>query len=227
MDDDDFGLAETFVHYSFSTTLCRLIGTIMLPSQMTINLGLELLTDDDDEISFALQKIAYWMENYVSRSIVVSCMNAQGFDVLLDENSAPRLDNKMMVTAQEPTDHHLMFIFQSKLNALADNAFIVTDIEIESSDAQGLRFTFMGSGEDQLPEMEEWIPGPNWFDQPWWNRNDISMIDTVATEGTDLKVRPQWASTLDFLRETSDDQPAVVIPGDWEPRIVGDEDEKE
>jgi hypothetical protein len=218
--DDDDDLSQTFLHYSFPITLCRLVGGLMLPSQMTIGVGLELLCDEDEDIGFALNKIQHWMENYVERSIAVSCMNTEGFAVLLDDKNTPRLENKLMVTAQEPTDHHMMFIFQSKINALAAGAFVVTDIEIESSDSQGLRFTFVGASDGQLPDMSEWIPGPNWFDEPWWDRDDVSMIDTVAPEGADLTVRPTWAQTLDFLRESVEDQPAVIIPGDWEPRII-------
>jgi hypothetical protein len=212
--------SDTFVSYNFEVTMCRLVGKLLLPSKLNLKLGIEFLTDDEDEIEFSLTKVKHWLDKYVARCVAVSCMNVDGFGMLLNEENTPRLENTMMITAVEPTDHHLMFIFQSKINALADGAFEVFTVDITSDDAQGLTFTYVGDGEGQLPDMDEWIAGSNWFTVPWWHRNDISMIDTVAPEGTDLTVRPTWASTLDFLRPDTSEQTAIVLKADWEPRII-------
>jgi hypothetical protein len=224
--DDIFDESETFVDYSFDLSLCRLVGKQLLPSKMTLKLGIEILAEEDEDIKFALDKMKYWMDNYVSRAVAVSAMNSEGFQMLLDEENKPRLENPLLVTPCEPTDHHLMFVFQSKITALSDGALEVVRIEITSSDAQGLAFTYIGDGEGQLPDMEEWIPGPNWFTQPWWSRDDISMIDTVAPEGADLTARPSWAATLDFLRPEAPEHAAIVINGDWEPKIIEGEKKK-
>lgn len=226
MDDDFDDEQDTFVDYSFDVSFCRLVGKQLLPSKLTVKLGIEISTDEDTDIGFALDKMKHWMNNYVSRAVVVSAMNTDGFKLLLDEENKPRLENPLMVTPAEPTDHHLMFIFMSKITALSDGALEVVRIEITSSDAQGLSFTYVGDGEGQLPDMDEWIPGPNWFAVPWWHRDDISMIDTVAPEGADLTHRPAWASTLDFLRSDTQEQAAIVITGDWEPKIIEGEKKK-
>lgn len=225
MDDFD-DEQDTFVNYTFDVSLCRLVGTMMLPSKMVLKLGIEIMAEDEDELQFALTKIRHWMDNYVSRSIAVSAMNTEGFNMLLDDKHKPRLENPLMVTPLEPSDHHLMFIFQSKIAALSGGALDVVTIEITSSDAQGLAFTYVGDGEGQLPDMDEWIPGANWFSVPWWHRDDISMIDTVAPEGSDLSLRPSWAQTLDFLRQDDTERTAIVINGDWEPKIIEGEKKK-
>jgi hypothetical protein len=220
---DDFE-SETLVNYTFDVTFCRLIGLQMLPSKMSLKLGIAILSEDDDEMQFALTKINHWLDDVVSRAVVVSAMNSEGLQMLLDADNKPLLENPLMITPLEPTDHHLMFIFQSKIIALSDGALDVFTVEINSSDASGLSFTYIGDGDGQLPDMDEWIPGPNWFSVPWWGRNDISMIDTVAPEGADLSNRPVWARTLDHLRENDMGQTAIVINGEWEPKIIeGDE----
>lgn len=218
--DDFTDDQDTFVDYTFNVSLCRLVGMQLLPTKLTVKLGIEIIADEDNDIQVALNKINHWMDNFVSRAIAVSSMNSEGLSMLLDENNKPLLENPLMVTPIEPTDHHLMFIFMSKITALADGAVEVVKVEITSSDAQGLSFTYIGDGEGQLPDMDEWIPGENWFDVPWWSRDDISMIDTVAPEGADLTVRPSWAATLDFLKPDYKDQAAIVINGEWEPKII-------
>jgi hypothetical protein len=226
MDDDFENESDTFVNYSFEVSFCRLIGLQILPSRLTLKLGIEIVTDDDDEIQFALTKINHWLDNVASRAVVVSSSNNEGLQMMLDENNKPMLENPLMVTPMDPTDHHLMFIFQAKLMALADDALAICTVEITSSDSSGLSFTYIGTGEGQLPDMEEWIPGPNWFTVPWWHRNDISMIDTIAPDDADLSVRPVWARTLDHLREDYMEQSAIVIKGDWVPSIIEGDDEK-
>lgn len=214
--DDDI---DTFVNYSLDCTFCRIINNTLYPTRMTIDLGVEIFTQDEEELGFALKKVAHWFRQCATGAIIASGMNVSGLSMLLDEESKPRLTNNLMVTPAEPTDTHLMHIFRAKINALADDAFEVISIEVNTNDSEGLAFTYVGDGEGVLPEMDEWVPGPNWFPMPWWDRCDISMIDTSAPEGTDFGMRPQWAATLEHLRDR-EEQTAIIIKGDWEPRLV-------
>lgn len=220
MDDEDFNEAETYFHFTFTVSLTRFMGKMLLPSKLKVKLGLEIINDEGMEL--ALRKVNHWIENHLTNCVAVASRNEVGFDALLN-GAVPRLDNTIMITPNDPSDHHLMFILQSKIEAIADGAFVVPTVEIESNNAEGLTVTYIGDGSGELPGMEDWLEGQSWFTVPWWERDDISMVDTTAPEGTDLSVRPVWASTFDFLQDNQNTQPAVLIRGDFEPKIVGDD----
>ena len=209
---------DLFIHYTFTVTLPRIIDSLLLASTFTVKVEVEML--EEDQANIALRKIDYWLKYYVSGSIAISAANPGGFRMLLDENNSPRLENRLMVLPDEPTDDHLAMIFQSKLQAIADGAFAVGSVQISSEDAAGLAFTYVGDSEEELPTMEQWCGGPTWFDRPWWARSDVSTIDTLAPEGTDLSIRPSWAQTLDFLENESNNPDAVIIRADFEPKII-------
>jgi hypothetical protein len=209
----------THIHYTFQTTLVRFIENMMLPSHLTMKAEVEFI--EEDNIDFALQKIEYWLDNFVAKAVVFCANNATAMDSLLDEQKAPRLQNYLMVTPEEPTDDVLAMIFQSKLQALANGAMAIGMIEVTSDNSAGLGFTYVGDGEDELPAMDEWIMGANWFSVPWWCRNDASMIDTMAPEGADLSVAPGWAMDLEFLRKGESNAPeALIIKANFKPKII-------
>jgi hypothetical protein len=217
MEEDEFG-PELQYWYSFQTSFCRIVNNELLPTTMNIKLGIEII--EEEEMRNAITRLDHWKENFLSSAIAVSSQDAIGFEMLLDADSHPRMSNPLMITPGMPTDSRLMMIFQAKIEAIADGAFIISSIEGESDNAAGLTVTFMGDTEDELPAMENWLSGPSWFEEPWWRRNDISMIDIVASEEADLTVRPVWASTFHFLEEMEEAQrPATIITGNFEPRI--------
>ncbi len=223
MDYDDETL---YIHYTFSVSLCRLIDNLLVPSKLTVKAEVDIV--DEDRVELALLKINYWLERLVSGCVVLGATNPIGFQMMLDDEAkTPRLRNPLMITPDEPTDDHLCIIFQSKLQALAGQAFAVGTIELTSDNAEGLTFTYVGDGEDMLPTMEEWIDGDTWFDQPWWMRDDGSMFDTMAPEGADLNEIPAWAVDLNFLARADMSNEAIVLKGDFQPRIVTDDETPE
>lgn len=215
MDDDSDTL---YIHYTFKFSLCRLVDNLLVPSNFKCKAEVDIV--DEDLIELAIRKINYWLENIVSASIAVAANNAIGFQMLLDENSTPRLQNPMMICPDEPTDNNLCVLLQSKLQALAGGAFAVGMIELTSDNAEGLMFTYVGDSEDMLPSMEDWIAGPTWFSRPWWERDDASTFDTVAPEDADLTKTPVWAYDLGFVARDMMPQDAIVLKGDFSPRII-------
>lgn len=219
-DLDDFD-AELCHWYSFKASFCRVVSDALLPTRMKIRVGIEII--DEEELEYALTRINHWVEHFLSRVIAVGCQDTNAFEMLLDEDGHPRLDNPIMVTPQPPTDAHLMVLFQAKIEALAEGAFLISSVDGESNNASGLTVTYLGDTQSALPEMSDWLAGPSWFTTPWWNRCDVSMIDIVAGEEADLSIRPAWASNFDFLKET-EVVPAQIIIGDFEPKLVKDDD---
>lgn len=222
-EDDLIPESETLYSYTFSVSICRFMGTLLYPSRITMTMGLNII--DEEDFRFALLKVKHWIDNNVAQCIVVSAQNPIAFDALLD-GSTPRFQNSIMITPGEPSDPHLLHLFQSKIEAIADEAFIIDKSEIKSDNADGLMVTYYGDGAEELPDMEQWIAGPNWFKLPWWRRNDISMLDTNAPEGTDLSVLPDWAGSFDFLR-SPDSPPAIVLRGNFVPKVIDAEGKNE
>lgn len=220
MIEDDDHFSETFFHYTFTASFVRLIDQRLLPSQITVKLGIDVL--DDDGMEFALIKIKHWVQNHFMNCVAISSQNKIAFDAFFD-GGVPRVENTMMITPGEPGDPHILLLLQSKLEALSDGAFIIVNAEIKSDNAEGMTVTYIGDACEELPEMSDWVEGPNWFTLPWWRRDDISTIDSIAPEGADLTVRPVWASTLEFLRTPQNSQPALILQGDFKPKIVGDD----
>lgn len=213
-----------YIHYTFDFSLCRLIDNLIVPSTCKVKAEVDIL--DENLVELAMRKINYWLDSVVSGCIAVAANNSIAFQMLLDENSTPRLQNPMMICPDEPTDSNLCVLLQSKLQALAGGAFAVGVIELSSDNAEGLGFTYVGDSEDILPKMSEWINGPTWFDVPWWERDDASTFDTIAPEGSDLSEKPVWAYDLGFVARDMMPQEAIVLKADFQPRIIdaGDSD---
>lgn len=214
-----------YVSYNFKTSINRLVENILVPSMLAVKCEVEIL--DLERVDVALRKIEYWLDYYVRNAIAISASNTNGFDMILDENKTPRLQNSLMITPGEPTDEHLAMIFQSKLQALGCDNLMFGAITVSSDDSAGLVFTYVGDSESELPTMENWISAPTWFDKPWWRRDDASMIDTQAPDGSDLTETPPWAHSLDFLEKIGNNPEAIIIKADFEPKIIDATDTEE
>ncbi len=213
-----------FIHYNFDFSICRLVDTVLLPS--TIRVKAEISIMDENIVDLALRKINYWLDEYVNGAIAVPASDL-ALSLVLNDKSSPRLQNHLIITPDNPTDEHLCLLLQAKLQALGAGAFAVGMIEITSDNADGLTFTYLGNSEELLPTMEEWVPGPTWFSVPWWLRDDSSTFDTMAPAGTDLSVMPPWATDLSFLAREFVPREAIVLKGNFVPRIIEDTDKDE
>lgn len=206
--------------YSRDVSLIRFIDNHLLPTNFNMEFHLHVNEDaEEDDICFALQKFEYWLDNHVTGSIAIAYDNDVAFNMVMDGNVV-QIGNPLMITPEDPTDGHMLVLFASKLNAFASGAFIVDVSQIGLAEG-GIANTIMGDPSVALPTMDEWIKTPNWFAVPWWDRDDSSQIDSLAPEDADLNEVPEWASSLDFLGEPTPKHP-LIIPGDFEPKIVGD-----
>jgi len=225
MDDMDIDLEienTIFIRYAFKFSICRLLDNVLVPSNISVTAEINII--DDDHVESMLRKINYWIDEYVMGSIAIPATEL-GLSLVLNEKNTPRLQNHLMITPGIPTDEHLCILFQSKLDALAAGAFKIGMIEVTSDNSEGLIFSFIGNHEEVLPTMEEWIVGQTWFDLPWWERDDSSTIDTLAPPDSDLSVKPAWAVDLSFITRQNDMSEAIIMRGDFQPRIVDKKDD--
>lgn len=221
-EDHDEHEPQIFVNYRTEVKIIRLIESAFIPSWIEIRAEVHPNEDaESEDLDLAFAKIRYWYEEIVSRSISTCYINEEGLTMLVDPATGRnRSANILMLTPDEPSDEHLAVLFQSKMNALSNGAVMFGPTEIRSDNTMGLAFTFFGEGQQVLPTLQDWMGERNWFDRPWWERDDGSMIDLMPPEDADLSVIPSWAMNLDHVGRPKAASGAVVLRPDFRPTII-------
>ncbi len=214
--EDDMPLNKLEVKIDVLVT--RLIEETLYPSTIEMVIAVDIL---EMQLFDNLQKFETWIEEVVYRSIICECSNEAGISAFLTEDGL-RFDNNLMITPMLPVDFHLASLFQSKLEAFLNETGFVSEIVITSTESRNYINTFYGDLTHDLPEMSEWMPGKNWFDKPWWKRDDMSMIDFTPTEKSDLTIRPAWAPLYDELinNSTNTPPPTNIIRPNFKPKVI-------
>jgi hypothetical protein len=197
----------------------RVIEGEFMSSWATIISDIDINTDyDDEEIDFAIAKIRSWYSDVVARCIIISCDDQVASKVLIDENSHVPIKNLLMITPGIPSDHTLASVFKAKMNALGNGIVAVPVIEIETDASDGFIHVIHGFNPTGLPTMEAWVGTPNYFDKPWWHRDDATTIDSPLKEGIDPSVPPKWFFRMEDLMGQGS---APVHPkGEFKPKII-------
>jgi hypothetical protein len=219
MSDQEANMLITFEH---TLSLVRIVGTNILPSNITLKADIYPSSEDvkEDDFDLALSKAKFWLENIASRCVVFSKNNPTALKLLLDDDGKVICNNLLMMTPTEPTDDQLGVLFQSKLTALSGGVMSYGDIQVKSSNYSDLTFTFVGDTEDVLPENEEWVGPRSYFDAPWWNRDDSSTMDIVPPADADLNEKPVWAYSLDFLSQAFKSTKSETIIQGFTPTVI-------
>lgn len=212
MSDDDDDICELYLTYTIDVKMIRLIGAMMIPTNLTIALSIARGEDaEDHKIELALNKARYWFDNIVSKTIAISQDNPTAFELLLDDDGSPHLNNMFLLCPDEPRDEMLATLFQAKVNALADGAIYVVGIDILTDNLNGLSFSLAGDHSIFLPKtMEDWLGDTSYFDVPWWDRDDASTFDVYVVKESDKATTPSWAYSLDFLDKS---KPIKAVEG--------------
>lgn len=228
MSKDDEIDCEFFITYAFDVKLIRIIGNVMIPSELSVIVNIDRgETATDAEIHLGLEKCKYWFEHIVSKTVSFGRDNTVALDMLIDDDGHPRVGNIFMMLPDDPRDELLGACFQAKINALAKGAFIAEQIDIKSDNLDGLSFILTGNHSSYLPNtMQEWLGGPSYFDVPWWLRDDASTFDAYLLDDDKKNTRPSWAFTLDFLDKTKTEKPmditgtTSVLKPEFKPKII-------
>lgn len=212
MSDEEDDICDLYLTYTIDVKLIRLIGTLMVPTTMTVSFSIARGEDAEDaKIDLSLQKVRYWFENVVSKTIAISQDNPTAFELLLDDDGNPHLANHFLLCPDEPRDEMLATVFQAKFNALSNGAIIVAAVDITTDNLNGLHFSIAGDHTAFLPAtMEDWIGETSYFDVPWWARDDASTFDVYVMKEAEKANKPSWAYSLDFLDKS---KPAKAVEG--------------
>lgn len=214
------------LRYEFKAT--RVIGQRLSPT--TIKVKTDISTHDIDtddyglKMEVALAKMSHWVEKVLNGCILLHSENDWALDAFMD-GDAPTTSNMVVLCPEEPTDALLAEILICKFKAISQGAFDFHAIDIESSDARGMSFMFVGgSPGESFPEAADWLGERNWFSKPWWHRSDASTLDVVPEEDADLNEPPLWAYSFSFIHEqmvepgqTADN---VIVRPEFRPRVI-------
>lgn len=212
---------EVYVHYNFEVRLVRIFQQTLLPLTLRVRMDMQAHPDATTaDLNTAVLKIRYWLDHIVTNCVAFSAMNPKAIEIVRNDSGEHRIENRIMLTPDEPSDDLFALLFQAKLTALAGGVMTFSVAEVESDNSNGLSFTYIGDSEYDLPSMDEWFGEPNWFSEPWWMRNDASMIDIIPAEGADLTKPPAWAFSLDFLGKTPDQPLMVTLPTEFKPKVL-------
>lgn len=207
-DDDEIVFNELFIKLTQKFKAIRVMDNNLIPTSWVLeteviygNVNIDEVDDEEYEFNIraALTKIQFWFSQFVDGSIIVNRDNEWSSQTLFTPEGSPNISNNIIVLPGDPTDAMLAEVFQSKLNALSGGFITFGVVELKSDDPSNLSFMYVGDSNETLPSMDDWTGPNNWFDEPWWARNDASTFDAIPAEDADLSDIPQFASSLDFI----------------------------
>lgn len=190
-----------------------------------IDIQLELDFDDQanklDQIS-ALERMKRWLDEILNGCLA---FNTKGE---LPTGTIEVLDNNLMFCPDEPYDFLLLVLIYSKLNAIGQGAVSVVHCELTSDMGDGFGNWFEGNAAEVLPTLSEWAGERTYFDKPWWDRPDGSMIDMWAGPDDDISKKPDILIDLSAGPSIVSDlelesEPAEIIKPNFKPTIIGDD----
>lgn len=118
-----------------------------------ITLLMEVNTDNHHEQNIAIERINYFIENFVDSSIFVNA--TQDKIISTYENAGIRV----LTIPEDPYDQIIGLVLLLKLNAITEGRLLVTDCIIHSKLSSGIKFNI------QYEQTESFV-GDNWYCDP-------------------------------------------------------------
>lgn len=170
---------------TMTINLIRLINDGLFASELTLSTDVEFNDDtpiaEQQEILMLMRR---WLDGILDGCIAWDVHNK------LDTSLFGTLSNQLMFCPAEPTDHLLLLLITSKLNAIGAGKVWIANTILSSDEAEGFGLSLTGDPLHMLPSAEEWMGADRYFSEPWWNRSDGSMMDIPMEPGEDPSVKP-------------------------------------
>lgn len=227
MDEDEDTLPNhLFISLRHEFKATRVIDYRLSPTTIKVKADISTLDVDTDDygirMEVALAKMSHFVEKVLSNVVIIHSENEWAMNCFLGDES-PKTSNMVMMCPEEPTDALLCEILICKFKAITQGAFNFHSIEVESSDARGMSFMFVGgSPGESFPDDKDWLTERNYFSKPWWHRDDASTLDIIPHEEDDLNEPPSWAYSLGFIADqmaAPEEQVNVVRP-EFRPQVI-------
>lgn len=134
-----------------------------------ITLFMQVETDNQKEQNIAIERINYFLSQYIDSSIWVNQKDTKAIEAY--ENAGIRV----LTIPEDPYDQIVGLVLICKLNAIMEDRLVITDIIFHSKLTSGIKF------HSTVEETEE-FKGNNWWNDPTTN------VKTIKTKNKKEKI---------------------------------------
>lgn len=210
MDDFEFIPNQFIINLKYSFIGIRVLGQRLFPTNFELNMPVFYSSEDsleyEEKMTNTLKKMKLF-NSLLNNSLIIASTNQWAIDKFLSTNDdLDEKTNNIILCPNDVSDATLCELFLAKYKSLMGDIFHSDSCELKISDSNMI-FTFVGSLPcDTFPNKDEWLSERNWFDKPWWFRNDSSTIDVIPGDDEDITILPHWSLRLEKRSNTIIDQ---------------------
>jgi hypothetical protein len=201
--------------------LIRLLGDHLVPSNCELTVKLHIPAKNKVESTNRITAMRYWIENFVDGCIAYPISTELDTELLCD------VHNHIMMVPEEPLDYVINILIHQKLTAMGGEFVDVKETTFESDSGYGFSNTISGTVVDILPTMGEWMGVPHYNMEPWWNRDDSSMVDMRNDDGDDVNNIPELGINILKMLDNKSSEDDVetkisdtVVRGQFRPKVI-------
>jgi len=136
-----------------------------------LTLSMLVETDSIHEQNVAMGRITYLLENFIQNSIFINSIHKK------EIANYKKAGIKVCALPEEPFDQIVAMILMLKLNAIAEDRLKITDMVVNSSMSQGVRFSIVS-------EIAEDLLSGNY----WWNSSCFAVNNDSDSVGDFNKI---------------------------------------
>lgn len=139
--------------------------------------------------NISLAKINFFIDHYLNNNIALDSDDRTSVFPLFSE-----YENNYLVLP-DLTESTLMEAIHCKLNSLCKPGSRVEHIQL-FDELTDVNYTFYITEDEeyQLPDITEWLGELSFWNEPWWQRDDVSTYDNTAANAEELE---KWRENLE------------------------------
>lgn len=176
--------------------ITRLIDHRLISSRCEITMDLDFDPDPSiPSVQEHLSRMRNWIDSVLDGAVA--------FNVHCDLNTGllGEIENHVMFCPGEPTDHLLLLLLKSKLNAIGSGHIQLRTCTLSADTNRGFCTTLQGDPAELLPTADEWMGSVRYWKDSWWNRPDGGMMDIPVADGDNPEAKPDILYDLTTDRE--------------------------
>jgi len=213
---------DLFITFNYEAEGIKVINSHFIPTTWTFNSEILMPTENFDKgkFQYAFEKCLFWLDNFFSDSIFFGKENTWAYNAFL-LNGFP-IGNNVVITPDDPDDHLIAMLVQSKINAIADGGFILANMDVKASPGENMAFHYIGNAFNSLPDITTWVDKKYPHKLPWWGRNDTSTYDIIY-DIDKIDEWPDFKSGFDLIDQQFESllekQSAKIIKKNFKPTL--------
>ena len=206
---------ETRMHARFR--LIRLLESRLVSSDFHLDMDISINVATP-QAKNRIKAMRLWLDQFLDGGIAISS------SCELNTSTIEESSNHVMLCPDEPHDYLLLLLIHSKLNAIGAGDAVINKTSMVSDTGEGFSNVFSGSVDDWLPTARDWSGSGDLKRDPWWRRDDSSMLDmTMPNDGQEwpeLGIDLLQAVSEDDIDDSENRSVAKIIRPTFKPRVI-------